>query len=299
MAEAFRHDRFRQPHPRSRAIWSPYLVDLTGGGADYSFDAPATSGDARGAGMRAQGLGRVDHHRRGPGGAEISTRPFQLVTGRSGAARPSAARAGARMCRRSSTGTYGKIEIDPMITHTLTLDEINKGFDLMHAGESIRSVVVGHPVAGLVTTDEIMARFRTAFRYFNTFGGNPVSCAVAMAVLDEIEDRGLQENAREVGLLAAERLWALAERHAVIGDVRQAGMVFGAELVRDRATKEPATDLADHVVNAMRQRGFLLSKLGRHRNTLKIRPPMPFEPAHLDMLVTALDDVLSDAGPPA
>ena len=107
----------------------------------------------------------------------------------------------------------------------------------------------GHPVAGLVTTPEIMARFRHAFRYFNTFGGNPVSCAAAMAVLEELEDGSLQTNAARIGRLAAERLSALAERHEGICDVRESGMVFGAECVKDRSDKTPAPDYADRVVN--------------------------------------------------
>ncbi len=151
----------------------------------------------------------------------------------------------------------------------------------------------GHPVAGLVTTPEIMARFRNAFRYFNTFGGNPVSCAAAMAVLDELEEKGLQDNAASIGKLAYDRLAALSEKHDVIGDVRQSGMVFGAEFVRDRTSREPARDYADRVVNEMRRRGIILSKLGRHKNTLKIRPPMPFAAEHADLLFDTLDDVLA------
>jgi 4-aminobutyrate aminotransferase-like enzyme len=150
----------------------------------------------------------------------------------------------------------------------------------------------GHPVAGLVTTSEIMTRFRRAFRYFNTFGGNPVSCAAAMAVLDELEEKDLQANAARIGALAAKRLGALAAKHPVIGDVRQSGMVFGAEFVTDRETKAPASAYADVVVNAMRHRGIVLSKLGRHKNTLKIRPPMPFGEEHLDLLIDTLDAVL-------
>jgi 4-aminobutyrate aminotransferase-like enzyme len=150
----------------------------------------------------------------------------------------------------------------------------------------------GHPVAGLVTTPRVMEDFRTAFRYFNTFGGNPVSCAVASAVLDEIADKRLQANAARIGRLAQERLAALAARYEVIGDVRQSGMVFGAEFVLDRATRAPASAYADRVVNEMRARGILLSRLGRHRNTLKIRPPMVFGEDHLDLLMTTLDTVL-------
>lgn len=155
----------------------------------------------------------------------------------------------------------------------------------------------GHPVAGLVTTAEIMARFRHSFRYFNTFGGNPVSCAAAMAVLDELQENALQANAAHIGRLAHERLTTLAQKHEVIGDVRQSGMVFGCELVLDRTTKAPASGYADRLVNSLRQRGFLLSKLGRHKNTLKIRPPMTFSPEHLDLLIDALSDTLSTTPP--
>ena len=157
----------------------------------------------------------------------------------------------------------------------------------------------GHPVAGLVTSTEIMARFRKSFRYFNTFGGNPVSCAAAMAVLVELQEKQLQAHAEKIGLLAHQRLTELAGKYPIIGDVRQSGMVFGAEFVLDHETKEPAIAFADQVVNRMRQRGIILSKLGRHKNTLKIRPPMPFAEEHLDLLMTTLDDVIGElAGSP-
>ncbi|MEZ5870438.1 MAG: aminotransferase class III-fold pyridoxal phosphate-dependent enzyme [Nitratireductor sp.] len=155
----------------------------------------------------------------------------------------------------------------------------------------------GHPVAGLVTTPEIMAAFRGSFRYFNTFGGNPVSCAAAMAVLDILEEEGLQENARIVGEHARAGLAMLGERHECIGDVRGYGLFFGAELVSDRDTKAPATKHAEKVANEMRRRGILMNRLGIHYNTLKIRPPMPFSIADADYMLEALDSVLVDLGP--
>ncbi|MEM5494924.1 aminotransferase class III-fold pyridoxal phosphate-dependent enzyme [Hoeflea sp. AS16] len=190
----------------------------------------------------------------------------------------------------------------------LISDEVQSGFGRCgshfwgHQKQGVRPDIVtmgkpmgnGHPVAGVVTTPEIMERFRTSFRYFNTFGGNPVSCAAAMAVLDELEQENLQDNAAKIGRMAHERLSAMAEKYDVIGDVRQSGMVFGAEFVLDRATKEPASDYADRVVNAMRDRGILLSKLGRYKNTLKIRPPMPFGEDHLDLLIDTLDAVMAE-----
>ena len=113
-------------------------------------------------------------------------------------------------------------------------------------------------------------------------------------MLDELQERNLQANAARIGLLAQRRLGELAAKYPVIGDVRQSGMVFGAEFVLDRKTKAPASAYADRVVNRLRQRGILLSKLGRHKNTLKIRPPMPFGEEHLDLLISTLDEVLAE-----
>lgn len=151
----------------------------------------------------------------------------------------------------------------------------------------------GHPIGGLVTRAEILTTFRKGYRYFNTFGGNPVSCAAAMAVLEELEEKNLVENARVVGLHARKRLEALKEKYDFIGDVRGSGLVFGAEMVIDRETKAPASDFTDRIINAMRHRGIIHSKLGRHKNTLKIRPPMPFSIENADLLFDTLDDVLS------
>lgn len=190
----------------------------------------------------------------------------------------------------------------------LICDEVQSGFGRCgshfwaHQKQGVQPDVVtmgkpmgnGHPVAGLVTRAEIMQRFRASFRYFNTFGGNPVSCAAAMAVLDELQARDLQAHALRMGQLAHRRMSALAEKYAVIGDVRQSGMVFGCEYVLDRQEKTPATEYANRVINAMRQRGFVLSTLGRDKNVLKIRPPMPFDETHLDLLINALDAVMAE-----
>ncbi len=152
----------------------------------------------------------------------------------------------------------------------------------------------GHPVGGAVTTEETMKAFRSGFRYFNTFGGNPVSCAAAMAVLEEIEDQQLLPHAKRVGDHARARLGLLQKKYAFIGDVRGSGMVFGAEMVVNRDDNDPASAFTDRVINAMRHRGILLSKLGRHKNTLKIRPPMPFSVENADFLFDTLDEVLAE-----
>jgi len=162
--------------------------------------------------------------------------------------------------------------------------------DVMTLGKPMGN---GHPVGGVVTRAEIIGRFCEGYRYFNTFGGNPVSAAAAMAVLEEMEVEGLQANAATVGAHAHMRLEALAKRHEVIGDLRGSGLVFGAEMVMDRATKEPASAYTDRIINAMRHEGIILSKLGRHKNTLKIRPPMPFSIENADLLFDTLDAVLA------
>ncbi|MBD9570699.1 aspartate aminotransferase family protein (plasmid) [Ensifer adhaerens] len=151
----------------------------------------------------------------------------------------------------------------------------------------------GHPIGGVVAGSETLNAFRKAFRYFNTFGGNPVSCAAAMAVLDVIESEKLIENAATVGAYAKAGLARLADKHDVIGDIRGSGLFFGAELVTDRSEKTPASDLATKVINGMRERGVLMGKLGIHQCTTKIRPPMPFTRDNADLMLSMLDDVLS------
>ncbi|MBY3272781.1 aspartate aminotransferase family protein [Rhizobium laguerreae] len=151
----------------------------------------------------------------------------------------------------------------------------------------------GHPVGGVVANADTLNAFRKAFRYFNTFGGNPVSCAAALAVLDVIEDEGLMENARAVGAYAQDGLKRLSEKHDVIGNVRGSGLFFGAELVLDREKKTPAPDIATKVINDMRARGVLMGKIGVHQCATKIRPPMPFSKENADLMLSTFDDVLS------
>jgi 4-aminobutyrate aminotransferase-like enzyme len=130
--------------------------------------------------------------------------------------------------------------------------------------------------------------------YFNTFGGNPVSCAAGLAVLDVLEEEDLMTHAHAVGGYVQQGLAELAARHSLIGDLRGRGLFFGAELVRDRATREPATTEARRLVNSMKERGVLISKIGKHDNVLKMRPPMPFANEHADLLLSALDECLKE-----
>jgi 4-aminobutyrate aminotransferase-like enzyme len=152
----------------------------------------------------------------------------------------------------------------------------------------------GHPLAGVVARSDIVDAFGEWAMYFNTFAGNPVSCAVGMAVLDVIEGEQLAANAVETGAYVAQGLAALQQRYPVIGDVRHKGLFFGVELVSDRDLKAPAADQARTLVNAMARRGVLISRIGQHDNVLKMRPPMPFGREHADLLLQTLDDCLAE-----
>jgi 4-aminobutyrate aminotransferase-like enzyme len=151
----------------------------------------------------------------------------------------------------------------------------------------------GHPLAAVVARRDLVSEFTSRNMYFNTFGGNPVSAAVGTAVLDVIEDEHLLENAVTVGSYTLAKLTKLADRHMLIGDVRGAGLFFAVELVSDRKAKTPATAQTKRLVNLMRERGVLISRIGIHDNILKIRPPMPFSKQHADLLVDTLDQVMA------
>ena len=176
-------------------------------------------------------------------------------------------------------------------THFWGFQKIGFVPDIITIGKPMAN---GHPVAAVIAPHETMYAFRNSFRYFNTFGGNPVSCAAAMATLRVVQEEGLMENARLVGDYARAGLRDLAGRHACIGDVRGSGLFFGAEMVLDRGTKAPATAFTKRVANGMRQRGVLLNFLGIHYNVLKMRPPMVFSRADADRMLEALDQVLHD-----
>ena len=165
-------------------------------------------------------------------------------------------------------------------------DKLGFAPDIVTLGKPMAN---GHPVAAVVTRPEILDAFQDAFKYFNTFGGNPVSAAAAKAVLDVIGDEALVENALDVGAYAVDLLRDLAGRYEVMADVRGSGLFFGVELWRDGA---PATDLCAMMVDEMRDRGVLLHSVGRHNNTLKVRPPCVFNRANADQLVQVMDEAL-------
>jgi 4-aminobutyrate aminotransferase-like enzyme/Ser/Thr protein kinase RdoA (MazF antagonist) len=153
----------------------------------------------------------------------------------------------------------------------------------------------GHPVAAVVTTPEIAASFDTGMEFFSTFGGNPVSCAAALTVLDVMQEEALQEHALREGAFLLRGLRELAGRHEAIGDVRGSGLFLGVELVRDREGQAPAAELASDVVNVLRDEPVLLSTDGPDRNVLKIKPPLAFGRDDAELLVDALDRGLTAA----
>ena len=150
----------------------------------------------------------------------------------------------------------------------------------------------GHPLSAVVTTREIANAFDNGMEYFNSFGGNPTSCAIGQAVLDVIKDENLQSNALDVGSHLLSQLNALKSKHELIGDVRGAGLFIGIELVKDRNTLEPAVEEADLIINKMKDKGLLLSTDGSDHNVIKIKPPLIFTKENADSLVEQMDESL-------
>jgi 4-aminobutyrate aminotransferase-like enzyme len=153
----------------------------------------------------------------------------------------------------------------------------------------------GHPLAAVITTQAIAEAFVTGMEFFNTYGGNPVSCAIGEAVLEVIDDEQLQRNALDVGEYLKENLRKLQRRYPVIGDIRGLGLFIGIELVEDKISKEPAPDKAGFLVEFLKENNVLLSIDGRSNNVLKIKPPMVFSRQNadqfLDVMALALESV--------
>ncbi|HZL87230.1 MAG TPA: aspartate aminotransferase family protein [Pirellulaceae bacterium] len=149
----------------------------------------------------------------------------------------------------------------------------------------------GTAIGAMVTRPEISAALSHRV-HFNTFGGNPVAMTYGLATLEVIESQGIQENALRVGAHLKSRLLELAERHALIGEVRGMGLMLGVELVRDRATKEPATAETAAVLELAKDRGLLLGKSGLYGNVLRIKPPMCLTKDDADFVADCLDEIL-------
>ena len=180
------------------------------------------------------------------------------------------------------------------------LGSVFYGFELQQVIPDIvvlgKPIGNGHPIAAVVTTREIANAFDNGMEFFSTFGGNTVSCAVGMEVLNVVHEEKLAEHAQEVGDHLLDGLRQLQQRHNLIGDVRGSGLFLGAELVRDHSTLEPADREAAFIANRMRDRGILMGTDGPLHNVLKIRPPMVFNKVHAEQLLVALDSSLAECG---
>jgi len=161
--------------------------------------------------------------------------------------------------------------------------------DIVTLGKPIGN---GHPMGAVITTPEIAGSFANGMEYFNTFGGNPVSMAAGLAVLDVIQQEDMQQHANETGDYLMNGLNKLMNKYPIISDVRWYGLFIGAEMVTDRSTKEPAVAEIDVLIEVMKEKGFLLSTDGPLHNVLKIKPPMPFNKQNADELLVSLDDAL-------
>lgn len=172
------------------------------------------------------------------------------------------------------------------------------GFELQ---EVVPDIVVmgkpignGHPLGAVVVTNEIADAFNNGMEYFNTFGGNPVSMATGMAVLDVIQEEEMQQHALEVGNYLMYGLKKLMNKYPIISDVRGHGLFIGAEMVKDRITREPAIPEIDEIVERMKEKGFLLSTDGPLHNVLKIKPPMPFNKQNAEEMVKCLAEAFEE-----
>lgn len=161
--------------------------------------------------------------------------------------------------------------------------------DIVTMGKPIGN---GHPLGAVVTTRAIAESFCNGMEYFNTFGGNPVSCAIGLAVLDVIVDENLQSHALASGNHLKNKLLLLMEQYEAISDVRGSGLFLGVELVTDKTTLNPAPELAKFIVDYMRKKNILLSVDGPHHNVIKIKPPLVFSKANGDELAVQFDHAM-------
>jgi 4-aminobutyrate aminotransferase-like enzyme len=193
-----------------------------------------------------------------------------------------AVRAAGGVCIADEVQTgYGRIG-----THFWGFEKYGVVPDILVLGKPIGN---GHPIGAVITTPAIAQSFDNGMEFFSTFGGNNVSCAIGLAVLEVVQDEKLQSHALEVGERLLKGLRGLQLRHEIIRDVRGSGLFLGVDLMKG---DNPATFEAKRIVNQMREEGILLGTDGPSHNVLKIRPPMPFSNDDADQLLTTLDSVL-------
>lgn len=172
------------------------------------------------------------------------------------------------------------------------------GFEMQNVTPDIvvlgKPIGNGHPVAAVVTRRDIAEAFNNGMEYFTTFGGNPVSCAVGLAVLDVLKNERLQQNALRVGNQLLNGLKSFVGKYKMVADARGSGLFLGLELVRDLSTLEPAPVEAGFISNRMREHGILLGTDGPYHNVVKIRPPMPFNESDAEFLLATMEKILKE-----
>lgn len=163
--------------------------------------------------------------------------------------------------------------------------------DIVTLGKPIGN---GHPIGAVITSRAIADAFNNGMEYFNTFGGNPVSCAAGLGVLEVMEDEALQSHAKIVGSELLSGLKELQQRYPIIGNVRGQGLFIGIELVSNAETRRPSAAIAKYVVERMKQARILLSTDGPKHNVIKIKPPLPISKEDCQQVLTILAHVLNE-----
>ena len=258
----------------------PYRGRFGNDGAAYAVDVQRRAEDLASAGRPPAAF--IHESISGCGGQ------VDLATGYLAAAYEHARSAGAVVVADEVQCGMGRVG-----THMWAFESHGVVPDIVTLGKPVGN---GHPLGIVVTTPQIARQFRNGMEYFNTFAGNPVSCAVGVAVLDVMRDQRLMGHAASVGAGLRAQLVKLMDRHSVIGDVRGRGLFLGVDLVTDRETKAPASVLSASVLEGMKRRGILLSSDGPHDNVLKIKPPMVISGGECRRVVEALDECLHELG---
>jgi len=202
----------------------------------------------------------------------------------------------------------GAAEITRRAGGLVIMDEVQTGFGRMGShywgfeahGVTPDIVVLGKgmgnglPISGVIVRRAIAETFAQT-RFFNTFGANPVAVAAARSVIKAIAAEGLQANAAARGAQLEAGLRALQQRHDLIGDIRGTGLIMGFELVKDHATKAPATEAGERVQEALREAGYITVRGTPGRNVFRVNPPLCITAADIDGLLGALDTALTEA----
>ncbi|WP_037068672.1 aminotransferase class III-fold pyridoxal phosphate-dependent enzyme [Pseudonocardia acaciae] len=263
------------------ALPDPYRGEFGGDGPRYAEDVAAHCSELAASGTPAAAF----VHESIPGCAG----QVELAGGYLQAAYAHARAAGALCIADEVQCGFGRVG-----THMWAFERHGVVPDIVTLGKPIGN---GHPIGAVVTTPRVARVFRTGMEYFNTYGGNPVSCAVGLAVLDVVHDQRLMANCALVGERLEARLAAMASRYPVIGDVRGRGLFLGVDLVTDRASKRPDPVTAARVVEAAKRDGVLLSTDGPADNVLKIKPPAVLTVEQAERAATVIESALAELSP--